>query len=73
MDSPAMSVGGAGSGVDLDDSVVNRSFATVSSSAHTTASSSKAVLAALRALQDKIRRLAAERTQALDEASGQTT
>lgn len=33
------------------------------------ASSSKAVLAALRALQDKIRRLEAERSQALDETS----
>jgi chromosome segregation ATPase len=54
------------------ESPVNRSFATVTSlnsSTHTTASSSKAVLAALRALQDKIRRLEAERSQALDEAA----
>ena len=36
-------------------------------SAHSSASSSKAVLAALRALQEKIRRLEAEKTQALDE------
>ncbi len=58
--------------IHVDDSAVNRSFATVTSlnsSTHTTASSSKAVLAALRALQDKIRRLEAERSQALDEAS----
>lgn len=34
-----------------------------------TASSSKAVLAALRALQDKIRRLEVEKTQALDDAA----
>ena len=39
------------------------------SSLHTTASSSKAVLAALRALQDKIRRLEVERAHALDEAA----
>ena len=36
-------------------------------SANSSASSSKAVLAALRALQEKIRRLEAEKTQALDE------
>jgi chromosome segregation ATPase len=58
--------------MDRDNSALNRSFNTVTSlnsSQHTTASSSKAVLAALRALQDKIRRLEAERSQALDEAS----
>lgn len=54
------------------ESALNRSFnsaTSANSSIHTTASSSKAVLAALRALQDKIRRLEAERSQALDEAS----
>lgn len=39
------------------------------SSLHTSASSSKAVLAALRSLQDKIRRLEIERSQALDDAA----
>ena len=40
---------------------------TSTTSMHSSASSSKAVLAALRALQEKIRRLEAEKTQALDE------
>lgn len=44
-----------------------QSALSLSSSANASASSSKAVLAALRALQDKIRRLEMERTQALDE------
>eukprot|EP01035_Chromulina_nebulosa_P019990 gene19990-25960_t len=54
---------------------VNKSYNSVlSSSTHATsisgsASSSKAVLAALRALQDKIRRLETERSQAIDETT----
>lgn len=53
----------------------NRSFNSTftspsfSASSVNTASSSKAVLAALKALQDKIRRLETERSQALDEIS----
>ena len=47
-----------------DSSKFNASFQSSAS-----ASSSKAVLAALRALQDKIRRLESERAQALDETS----
>jgi chromosome segregation ATPase len=51
----------------------NKSFAstytTQSLASINTASSSKAVLAALRALQDKIRSLETERTQAVDEIS----
>ena len=49
------------------DSRFNASFQTTTSNA--SASSSKAVLAALRALQDKIRRLEQERSQALDDAT----
>lgn len=50
---------------------LNRSYNSVLSGTSTAnaSTSSKAVLAALRALQDKIRRLEAERTQALDETS----
>ena len=60
--------------VDLDaanDALLNKSYSSIISSASNgnASSSSKAVLAALRALQDKIRRLETERTQALDESS----
>ena len=61
------------SGNDIDgndqDGPLNRSYNSISSAPtnHASASSSKAVLAALRALQDKIRRLETERAQALDE------
>ena len=52
---------------------LNKSFNSTSSSTgialQSTASSSKAVLAALRALQDKIRRLESEKAQALDDAA----
>jgi hypothetical protein len=57
---------------DDEQSPLGKSFASIASGGsalHTTASSSKAVLAALRALQDKIRRLEMERTQALDDAA----
>jgi chromosome segregation ATPase len=57
-----------------EDAATNRSFNSVMSGSSLglsggPSSSSKAVLAALRALQDKIRRLESERSQALDEAS----
>ena len=55
---------------DQDDNPLNRSFGSAASNTpggNGSASSSKAVLAALRALQDKIRRLESERAQALDE------
>jgi chromosome segregation ATPase len=56
--------------VDHDSRLYNSSFQSVANSSNNaSASSSKAVLAALRALQDKIRRLESERGQALDEAS----
>lgn len=53
------------------DDVFNTSYNTAQSLASSAngSSSSKAVLAALRALQDKIRRLEAERSQALDETA----
>ena len=52
--------------LDLDSSYRS---ATSANSTSVNTSSSKAVLAALRALQDKIRRLESERSQALDEAT----
>ena len=54
-----------------DSSPINRSYNSgiSNSSPVASASSSKAVLAALRALQDKIRRLESERAQAIDEAA----
>ena len=55
-------------GIDPLASTYN-SVVSGSSPLRASASSSKAVLAALRALQDKIRRLELERTQALDETS----
>lgn len=55
-------------GTDFDGNALNRSINSRGSSAgNASGSSSKAVLAALRALQDKIRRLESERAQALDE------
>lgn len=57
-------------GTDFDGNAVSRSMNSRSSyysTGNASASSSKAVLAALRALQDKIRRLESERAQALDE------
>jgi chromosome segregation ATPase len=54
---------------EFDNMNINKSYASAASSLQNGSSSSKAVLAALRALQDKIRRLEAERTQALDETS----
>jgi chromosome segregation ATPase len=53
------------------NSANQRSFNSIaaSSALQSTASSSKAVLAALRALQDKIRRLEIEKAQALDDAA----
>lgn len=58
---------------DIMDSVNDSSFGASQShglnASNTSASSSKAVLAALRALQDKIRRLEQERGAALDEAA----
>jgi hypothetical protein len=59
-------------GFDLDGNIHNRSVTSrgsYSSSANASASSSKAVLAALRALQDKIRRLESERAQAIDDTA----
>lgn len=75
------------SGYDFDTSVrsyipdLNKSYASTTSStaggiamqSASTASSSKAVLAALRALQDKIRRLETEKSQALDDAASLRT
>jgi hypothetical protein len=56
-----------------DSGIANKSFHSVLSATSLTggnaSSSSKAVLAALRALQDKIRRLESERSQALDEVT----
>jgi hypothetical protein len=55
-----------------DTGLTNKSFQSLSATSLTagnTTSSSKAVLAALRALQDKIRRLESERSQALDEVA----
>ena len=56
---------------ELDVTYLNKSYSTVRSNisavGSTATGSSKAVLAALRALQDKIRRLESERAQALDE------
>ena len=59
------------SGDDRGRTAVNSSInSTISPGGlQSTASSSKAVLAALRALQDKIRRLEVEKTQALDDAA----
>ncbi len=56
---------------DNEDYDLNKSYNSVMSGASyaSGSTSSKAVLAALRALQDKIRRLEAERSQALDETS----
>ena len=55
-------------GTDFDGNALNRSNnSRASSTGNASGSSSKAVLAALRALQDKIRRLESERAQALDE------
>ena len=55
-------------GTDFDGNALNRSInSRASSTGNASGSSSKAVLAALRALQDKIRRLETERAQALDE------
>ncbi len=51
---------------DIGDSDRDRSF---SSASNLTNTSSKAVLSALRALQEKIRRLEAERAQALEETA----
>ena len=59
-------------GLDFDGSNHNRSVnskGSYSSSVNASASSSKAVLAALRALQDKIRRLESERAQAIDDTA----
>jgi hypothetical protein len=52
---------------NTDEGALNLSS---SMSIHTSQSGSKAVLAALRALQDKIRRLDTERQQAVDETNG---
>ena len=49
--------------------LLDRSYSSNAYNGTSSTSSSKAVLAALRALQDKIRRLEAERSQALDEAT----
>jgi chromosome segregation ATPase len=54
--------------VDHDASKYNLSHSATANNGNS-ASSSKAVLAALRALQDKIRRLESERGQALDECT----
>lgn len=57
-------------GTDFDGNAISRSMNSRSSyysTGNASASNSKAVLAALRALQDKIRRLESERAQALDE------
>lgn len=59
-------------GFDVGDNGTPSSFGSGIAGVHSSgsqASSSKAVLAALRALQDKIRRLESERSQALDECS----
>lgn len=58
-------------GTPLSKSFQNNSIMSTSSILNTgsTATSSKAVLAALRALQDKIKRLETERSQALDETA----
>jgi len=68
--------GGVSSSVDLDELVGNKGVSfhsglssNVGAQVGQVAGSSKAVLAALRALQDKIRRLEIERSQALEEAS----
>lgn len=53
---------------NFDANLMDKTYGS-SSSANNAASSSKAVLAALRALQDKIRRLESERSQALDEST----
>jgi chromosome segregation ATPase len=70
--SPEQATYGMGDHLDLSANadLLDRSYAsnTYNGGANST-SSSKAVLAALRALQDKIRRLEAERSQALDEAA----
>jgi centrosomal protein CEP57 len=55
---------------DNEGNQINKSYnSSFSASSMNATSSSKAVLAALRALQDKIRRLEAERSQALDETT----
>lgn len=59
-------------GFDLVGNMHDRSVTSrgsYSSSVNASASSSKAVLAALRALQDKIRRLESERAQAIDDTA----
>ena len=62
--------GGVGSAPQMNESFNSSSTtATGVSGFNHSASSSKAVLAALRALQDKIRRLETERASALDEAA----
>lgn len=65
--------GGEGGSLTHSRTNVDRSFNSTSSAEMSgvshSASSSKAVLAALRALQDKIRRLETERSSALDEAA----
>lgn len=58
--------------MDEQENPLNRSYNSAISNStanNASASSSKAVLAALRALQDKIRRLETERAQALDECA----
>lgn len=49
--------------------LLEKSYTSTPYNGNNASSSSKAVLAALRALQDKIRRLESERSQALDEAT----
>jgi hypothetical protein len=59
------------SNVDMDENTEDNALNLSSSmSMHTSQSGSKAVLAALRALQDKIRRLDTERGAAVDECNG---
>jgi chromosome segregation ATPase len=70
--SPEQATYGMGDHLDLSANadLLDRSYSSNAyNGAANSTSSSKAVLAALRALQDKIRRLEAERSQALDEAA----
>jgi chromosome segregation ATPase len=69
--SPEQQLFSSGDHMDISANadLLDRSYASNPYNGASSTSSSKAVLAALRALQDKIRRLEAERSQALDEAA----
>lgn len=69
--SPESASFGMGDHLDLSANadLLERSYTSTPYNGNNASSSSKAVLAALRALQDKIRRLESERSQALDEAT----